>query len=87
MQSKLPRDIRNVVEDVCLDPNAKTNHMMMSPAVRKRQEELAKNGYRDMNTTSKKKSRLGNRIENAIERESEIEPQQEPGMDYPVVQN
>ena len=90
MQSKLPREIRNIVEDVCLDEKAVTNHNMMAPPARKRQEELAKNGYRDLNTVGKKKSRLGSRIENAVERESQeiglTEPEPMNEADYPVQQ-
>lgn len=88
MQSKLPREIRNIVEDVCLDENAKTNHNLQTPAARKRQEELAKNGYRDLTAGSHKgrtgRAALSNRIENAVMRESDYPSEvqyQEPTME------
>jgi hypothetical protein len=70
MQSKLPINIRVIIEEVCLDANAKTNHMMLSPDKRKKQEELAKNNYRDINMTPRRRN-LESHIENAIQRESE----------------
>lgn len=69
MQSKLPLNIRAIIEEVCLDSNAKTNHMMLAPDKRKKQEELAKNNYRDLNTTPRNRN-LENRISDAVMREN-----------------
>jgi hypothetical protein len=80
MQSKLPINIRAIIEEVCLDANAKTNHMMLAPDKRKKQEDLAKNNYRDLNTNSRGRS-LENRIGNAVMRESVEEPVSEADAD------
>ena len=69
MQSKLPLNIRSVIEEVCMDTKAKTNHMLLSPENRKKEEAMAKNNYRDVITQPRRRN-LVNNIEQAIERES-----------------
>ena len=79
MQSELPREIRNIVEDTFSDKNVKTNHMTLSPDKRKREEELAKNNYRDL--ASNRASR--NRIAEAVIRESEVMAEEPSEMPQP----
>lgn len=74
MQSKLPKDIRNMIEEYIIDKKLQPNHDMLSPQSRKREEELAKNGYRDLITKHKKTLLSENRIETAIRRENETFP-------------
>ena len=52
-----------------MDANAKTNHMLLSPENRKKQEAMAKNNYRDVITQPRRRN-LVNNIEVAIQRES-----------------
>ena len=79
MSANLPREVRNIVEDTFTDKNVKSNHMTLEPTKRKREEELAKNSYRDLASNNRR-----NRIAEAVERESDIAEMPQEIMEQPV---
>ena len=81
MSANLPREVRNIVEDTFTDKNVKTNHMTLEPGKRKREEELAKNRYRDLPN-----NRGRNRIADAVNRESDIAEMPQEIMEQPVAE-
>ena len=81
MQSKLPRDIKNMIEDYCFNTKVKTNHEMLTTESRKKEELLAKNNYRDLNP---KKEILNSRINAAIRRENELYDSETAEVAYPT---